>query len=348
MKVLVVNTMAPFVWGGAEELAVHFVRNLRIHGHEAELLRLPFQWEPFDNIPAEIARFKVMKLPNVDRVISMKFPAYFIEAENHTTWLIHQYRQAYDLWGSEYGNLPPDCRGELVRDLIRSHDDEFFTRERRLFTISSEVSRRLKEYNGVDAPPLRAPINDPHLFVGGERGNYIVAPGRINAAKRQYLLVEAMRFLPASARLIVAGPPESQAEADRLHSIVAQHGLEDRVLLDMRFLDRSELADYVNHSAGVAYLPFQEDSYGYVTMEAFEAGKPVITTSDAGELLDIVIDERTGFVCEPDPEALADRMAKVLYNHRTASAMGAAGRDLWRSKDISWEAHINKLLGQTE
>jgi hypothetical protein len=98
----------------------------------------------------------MMKLPNVDRVISMKFPAYFIEAENHTTWLIHQYRQAYDLWGSDYGNLPPDCRGELVRDLIRSHDDEFFTRQKSLFTISSEVSRRLKEYNGVNAPRPRA------------------------------------------------------------------------------------------------------------------------------------------------------------------------------------------------
>lgn len=348
MKVLVVNTMAPFVWGGAEELTGHFVRNLQIQGHEAELLRLPFQWEPFDNIPAEIARFKMMKLPNVDRVISMKFPAYFIPAENHTTWLIHQYRQAYDLWGTDYGNLPPDCRGELVRDLIRSHDNEFFTRQTSLFTISSEVSRRLKHYNGAEAPPLRAPINDPHLFVGGERGDYIVAPGRINAAKRQYLLVEAMRYLPPSARLIVVGPPDSPIEAHRLRSIVAQHKLEDRVVLDMRFVDRAELAKYVNHSAGVAYLPFQEDSYGYVTMEAFEAGKPVITTRDAGELLDIVIAEQTGFVTEPEPEALAACMAKVLYDPPIASAMGAAGRDLWQSKDISWESHINKLLGRTE
>ena len=345
MKVLVVNTMAPFVWGGAEELAVHFVRNLRILGHEAELLRLPFQWDPFDNIPAEIARFKTMRLPNVDRVISMKFPAYFLPTENHTTWLIHQYRQAYDLWDSPYNNLPHDWRGELVRDHIRAHDDEFFRAQRRLFTISTEVSRRLKDFNGVDAPPLRAPINDPHLFGGGDSRDYIVAPGRINASKRQYLLVEAMRFLPSTARLIVAGPPETEADAERLRSAVAQYNLEDRVTLDMRFLDREELADYVNHAAAVAYLPYQEDSYGYVTMEAFQAYKPVITTRDAGELLDIVIDEETGLVADADAETLAACMAQLLYDNALARKMGAAGHALWESKDITWESHIGKLLG---
>lgn len=345
MKILVVNTMAPFVWGGAEELASHFVRNLKIQGHEAELLRLPFNWEPFDGIPAEIARFKTMRLPNVDRVISMKFPAYFLPADNHTTWLIHQYRQAYDLWESEYNNLPHDWHGMLIRDLIRKNDDNFFKNQRNIFTISSEVSRRLKEYNDVDAPLLRAPINDPHLFVGGDSRNYIIAPGRINAAKRQYLLVEAMRHMPSSARLIIAGPPETPHEAERLQTLVKQYELGDQVMLDMRFLTREELADYVNHASVVAYLPFQEDSYGYVTMEAFEAGKPVITCRDAGELLDIVIDEQTGLITDPEPEALAAAMAVLLYDSSKAIELGKVGRELWQSKDITWESHISKLLG---
>ena len=39
--------MAPFVWGGAEELAANLVTNLRARGCEAELLRIPFKWDPF-------------------------------------------------------------------------------------------------------------------------------------------------------------------------------------------------------------------------------------------------------------------------------------------------------------
>lgn len=52
MKVLVVNNMAPFVWGGAEELAAHLVKNLVLAGHEAQVLRIPFQWEPASRIPS--------------------------------------------------------------------------------------------------------------------------------------------------------------------------------------------------------------------------------------------------------------------------------------------------------
>lgn len=345
MKVLVINTMAPFIWGGAEELAEHLVRNLRLRGHDAELLRLPFQWDPYDGIPAEIARFKTIHLSNTDRVISMKFPAYFIPAEHHTTWLIHQYRQAYDLWDSPYNNLPHDWSGKAVRDVIRAYDDAFFARQSRLFTISSEVSRRLKQYNDVDAPPLRAPINDPELFDGGEAQDYILAPGRINSSKRQWMLVEAMRHMPASARLIIAGPPESDADADRLRELVARHNLEEQVTLDLRFVTREELGNYVNHASAVAYLPFQEDSYGYVTMEAFEAGKPVITCTDAGELLDIVIDQDTGALSEPQPEALAAAMAALLYNQDLAQDMGQRGRELWRGKDVNWDSHISRLLG---
>jgi hypothetical protein len=47
MKVLVVNNAAPFVRGGAEELADHLVRELNAtKGVEAELMRIPFRWEP--------------------------------------------------------------------------------------------------------------------------------------------------------------------------------------------------------------------------------------------------------------------------------------------------------------
>jgi glycosyltransferase involved in cell wall biosynthesis len=345
MKVLIINTMAPFVWGGAEELAEHLARNLRLRGHDADLLRLPFRWDPFDGIPAEIARFKAMRLPNVDRVISMKFPAYYIPAENTTTWLIHQYRQAYDLWDSPYNNLPHNISGEMVRDFIRAHDDDFFGKQRRLFTISTEVSRRLQHFNGVVAPALRAPINDPELFCGGEPGGFILAPGRVNGAKRQHLLVEAMQYLPPSARLIVAGPPETQQDARILEQKVADLDLGGRVKLDLRFLSREELAEYVNHATAIAYLPFQEDSYGYVTMEAFEAGKPVITCDDAGELLDIVLDEQTGFVCEPEPEALAAAMATLLDDATMAEDMGRNGQEVWRGKNINWDSHISRLLG---
>ncbi|MBA3669046.1 MAG: glycosyltransferase family 4 protein [Sphingomonas sp.] len=345
MKIGVVNTMAPFVWGGAEELAHHLIVNLRRMGHEAELYRIPFAWEPSRSLPVEIARLKALRIGDADRVISMKFPVYMIDADHHTTWLIHQYRQAYDLWDSPYGNIPHTAEGHEVRKLIIDSDNQALRSRDRLFTISDEISSRLKLHNGIEASPLRAPINDPELFVGGASENYILAPGRINASKRQGLLIEAMRYLDGGAHLIIAGPPETSQDEAALRQLVEEHDLGDRITLDLRFLSRKELATYVNNCRAVAYLPYQEDSYGYVTMEAFEAGKPVITTRDSGELLDIVINEETGLVVEPDRRALAMAMSVYLNSVDRAREHGAIGQALWRSTGINWPENIARLIG---
>jgi len=98
MKVLVVNNMAPFLWGGAEELAANLRKHLILAGHESEILRIPFQWEPSTKIPSQMLMARALELMNVDHVIALKFPAYLIQHPRKTLWLVHQYRQAYDLF----------------------------------------------------------------------------------------------------------------------------------------------------------------------------------------------------------------------------------------------------------
>ena len=344
MKVIVANTMAPFVWGGAEELAHNLIINLRELGHEAELYRMPFAWDPFDQIPTEMVRFRALPLPKSDLVISMKFPVYLLEAENHITWLIHQFRQAYDLWDSPYCNIPDNPTGRAVREMIITHDTAALAARKHLFTISEEVSSRLEKSNGIKAEPLRAPLNDPGLFTGGPSEGYILAPGRINATKRQSLLVQAMLHADREVRLIVAGPPETEADGKTLRELVERHGLESRVKLELGFHSRETIADFVNSARAIAYVPFQEDSYGYVTMEAFEAAKPVITVTDAGELLELVIDQQTGFVVEPEPLQLGRALSAYCNNDKLAREHGASGQKLWRSKNITWPENIFRLM----
>src|SRR5882757_2539647 len=101
MKVLVVNNAVPFVRGGAEQLADSLVERLNATvGVEAELLRLPFSWTPADRVIEEILLNRCLRLYNVDRVIGLKFPAYLIPHDNKVVWLMHQFRQAYDLYES--------------------------------------------------------------------------------------------------------------------------------------------------------------------------------------------------------------------------------------------------------
>lgn len=344
MKVLVFSTMVPFVRGGAEELCDHLVRNLRlVPGVEAEAMRIPFSWEPAEGIVEEMLVARTLDIVNADRLIPLKFPAYLAPHPNKVPWLLHQYRQAYDLFDAGQSNIGADPRGDALRRMIRTADDQAFGESRRIFTLSPTGADRLRRYNGFEAEILPQPLNDPELFTGGEAEGYILASGRVGMGKRQHLLVRALRHAPG-LRLVVAGPPDRPEDADHLRRLAAEEGVENRLTLDLRFLPRAELARLVNGATAVAYLPFDEDSVGYVTMEAFHAGKPVVSTSDAGGVLEIVRDGESGVVCGPTPEALGAALSRLAADPARAVRLGRGARALLDSRGITWPATIEKLL----
>lgn len=344
MRVLIVNNMAPFVSGGAEAMAEHLKRNVALAGHEVEVLRIPFQWEPATRIPSQMLMAHEFELQNVDHVIALKFPAYLIPHPRKTLWLVHQYRQAYDLYDAQQTNLPAGELGMEIRRVIKNADDECFRNARRIFAISDVTQRRLAHYNGFSSELLRAPINDPEIFVGGRDEGYIFAGGRVNDAKRQHLMLEALALCPTSTRLVIAGPPDTPADAEKLHRTAERLGLQDRVRLDLRFLSRREYADYINGASAVASLPFDEESFSYVAMEAATAQKALISTTDSGGVLGLAKNGKTGWVSAPNAQALADAMAAVHANPKRRREFGVAAKALWTSHGINWPATVQALL----
>jgi glycosyltransferase involved in cell wall biosynthesis len=344
MKVLIVNNMAPFVWGGAEELAAHLQKNLVIAGHEAEILRIPFQWEPASRIPSQMLMVRAFELQNVDHVIALKFPAYLIRHPKKTLWLLHQYRQAYDLYDAGQSNLPPGVADHELQSLIRQADRESFAECSNIFTISEVTRQRLLKYNAFDAEVLIPPVNDPELFPGGQDGDYIFAGGRVNGMKRQHLLLEGLAKTDMRVKLVIAGPPDTPDDADQLKAAVERLGLADRVKLDLRFLPRQVYAEYVNHSAAVACLPYDEDSLSYVAMEAATAAKALISTSDSGGILGLVKHHKTGWVARPNPDELAEVMNSVFEVAACRKEYGQNARALWKSMQINWPETVEILL----
>jgi glycosyltransferase involved in cell wall biosynthesis len=344
VRVLVVNNMAPFISGGAESMAEHLRRNIERAGHPAEVLRIPFQWDPATRIPSQMLMARALELHNVDHVVALKFPAYLIPHPRKTLWLVHQYRQAYDLYDAGQTNLPSDATGAEIRALIRNADDECFRGARRIYAISDVTQQRLAKYNGFASLVLRAPLNDPELFEGGAPQGYIFAGGRVNAHKRQHLMLEAMAFAPRAARLVVAGPPDTAADAARLHEAVERLGLQARVRLDLRFLERREYAAYVNGASAVASLPFDEESFSYVAMEAAAAAKGLISTTDSGGVLGLAVHGETAWVAAPEAKALAQAMGEVHARPKRAMAYGAAARARWTACNINWPATVEALL----
>jgi glycosyltransferase involved in cell wall biosynthesis len=344
MKVAVVNTAVPFLRGGAEILADGIARALLLAGHEVAEVKVPLRWHSSEAVAESMISASLISVADADIIIPLKFPAYLIDHHHKTIWLLHQFRQVYDFWGTEHQGLPDDAETGALRDAIRTADARAISGAHAVFTNSAVTASRLERFNGLSAEVLLPPVIDAEQFRDDGQGDYIFAAGRINATKRQELLLASLASTRTSVRLIIAGRPESDDELRRMELFVSEHHLEQRVQIIPRFITDSEKRDLMAGSLAVAYLPVDEDSYGYVTAEAMLSGKPVLTTTDSGGVHELVEHGITGLVAEPTASSLGAALDQLWKDRSTARALGGQARDKVVALDLSWDHVLRKLL----
>lgn len=105
-------------------------------------------------------------------------------------------------------------------------------------------------------------------------------------------------------------------------------------------MDDTTLRGLYARASAVFYAPYDED-YGLVTLEAFQSRKPVVTTSDAGGVLEFVHDGETGCVAPASAEAIGERLARLLRDKREARRLGANGYASVQA--IGWDEVVDKL-----
>ena len=332
----------PFVHGGAEIHVRELVRELRARGYMAELVGVPFKWYPKEEILPHAAAWRLLDLSEsngrpVDLVIASKFPTYFVRHPRKVAWLIHQYRAAYELCGTEYSDFHHTDADVGLRDTLIRLDTQMLSECRAIFSNARNTASRLKKFNGLDAEPLYHPSRLAPALRPGSYGNSVLSIGRIESVKRVDLLVRAMTDVDRDLRLVVAGDGTQRVNVER---IAAQLGVADRVTF-LGTVGDQQLVDLYADALVVAYPPFDED-FGYVTLEAFLARKPVITCSDSGGPIEFVQDGVNGWVREPEPAAIAAAINEAAGDRGRTARLGDAGYDIART--ITWEGVIEKLV----
>jgi glycosyltransferase involved in cell wall biosynthesis len=304
---------------------------------------MPFRWHPSEKVVDHILACQAMRLPNVDRAVGLKFPAYFVPHPNKVLWLLHQFRQAYDLWGTPYQDIPSTPQGLRIREVVVEADNNFLRQVPRIYTNSHVVSERLRRFNGIDSEVLYPPLLAPEQFKCSGYDDYIFYPSRIAGGKRQYLVAESMKYVRSKVRLVIAGNPETPGDLARIESIVRENDLEGRIELMPQFISEADKVALFSRALGCAYTPYDEDSYGYVALEAYQSKKPVLTCSDSGGTSILVQNQTTGYVTEPNAAAIAQAMDALFQDKGRARRMGEAGYERMQALGISWDRVIDRL-----
>jgi glycosyltransferase involved in cell wall biosynthesis len=342
-RIVVCEAQVPFVHGGAEVHVRELVRELRERSYQAELVSVPFKWYPKEEILPHAAAWRLLDLSEsngqpIDLVIASKFPTYFVRHPRKVAWLIHQYRAAYELCGTEYSDFSHIESDVGLRDRLIQLDTEMLGECRAIFANARNTAQRLTKYNGLAAEALYHPPRLASRLRPGPYGDYVLSVGRIESVKRVDLLVRAMTLVDRPVRLVVAGDGTQMVNVERIAETI---GVADRVTFLGTAADEA-LIDLYSGALAVLYPPFDED-FGYVTLEAFLARKPVITCTDSGGPTEFVVDGVNGFVCEPSAEALAGAINQLAQERPRAAAMGEAGREI--AARITWDGVVEKLVG---
>lgn len=160
---------------------------------------------------------------------------------------------------------------------------------------------------------------------------------RLDGPKRLDLLIRAFRRVPMDVELQIAGTgPEGPA-------LGALADGDPRIKL-LGWQSDAAIAEGYRRAAFVPFVPYDED-YGLITIEAMQAGRPVLTVSDAGGVNEFVVDGQTGASVAPTQGALAQGIKRMLADPTATAAMGEAARA--QVAGIGWTRTVDALLAPT-
>jgi glycosyltransferase involved in cell wall biosynthesis len=343
-KILVATASPPFAEGGHLVMARELVRALQDAGHESALLVTPqnrFGRQGAAYLAAWCTDVSVVHEEHrVDQVISLRFPAYAVRHDRHVVWLNHRMREYYDLWDqfSSHLSFRASIKERVRRGIIHRVDRHLLTkRVQRLFVISGTVQARLAKWGNLQSEVLHVPP-PKRDYRCDDYGDYLFGVSRLTPLKRFDLVIRALAE-PAAAgiRCVIAGEGR---EMEALVRLRRHFDLESRVAFLGR-IDEATLLQHLARCRAVVFPPLNED-YGFVTVEAFSCGKPVLTCHDSGGPAELVKDGVNGFVTEPKPDALARAIRSVMTDRNLAITMGEAGAR--QASTMTWPDAVRRLL----
>src|SRR5947208_15486374 len=156
MRIAVCAPQVPFVRGGAEIFSERLVEELRKREHQVELVTVPFKWYPGERVLTQAFLWRLLDLDEadgtpIDLVIATKFPSYVVRHPNKVVWLLHQFRQAYELDRTDLGQFGESPEERAIRRKVQQLDKVALGEAKKVFATSRNVADRLERSTATAA-----------------------------------------------------------------------------------------------------------------------------------------------------------------------------------------------------
>ena len=343
MKIVIASTIVPFIEGGGTFIVDWLEQKLREYGHEVNVVKIPFS-SYYKDMLKQMVGLRLYHLEDVcDRLICIRMPSYLLKHPDKYLWFIHHYREVYDLWNTPFDGIPKNKEAVAIREYIMRADDMAFSEAKQIYTNSKIVSKRLLDFNGINSTPLYPPVYNPSQFYCESYGDYIYYTSRICRPKRQLLAVKAMKYTKSKVKLLITGKSEENSYINEIYEFIKNNDLREKVTIIDKWISEQDKAGFLSKCLANVYVPIDEDSYGYSSLEAFHSGKAVISCTDSGGTDELIVSGKNGYLLEPDPRKLAEVFDRLYEDKKLAESLGLAGLDRIEQLGITWDNVIERF-----
>jgi len=196
--------------------------------------------------------------------------------------------------------------------------------------------------NGVDIQQFRPLVNQIKIRnqIGIQNRPSVLFVGRLIPRKGLTFLIHAAEKIVNEQKNIIflmvgEGPQKNQL----ISSIKEKKMLENFLFLGD--IDEKELS-LIYNCADIFVFPSIQEGQGIAVLEAQATAKPVVSFNTSG-VKEILLDNKTGILTNPNYFELANAILKLLENKELREKMGKKARE-FVSKNFSWDKSANALL----
>ncbi|MCX7920327.1 MAG: glycosyltransferase family 4 protein [bacterium] len=168
------------------------------------------------------------------------------------------------------------------------------------------------------------------------KDNTLVYFGRLSEEKGVLTLLDAVKELDCTLKIIGEGPQQ-----ERLEQKVEQEQIKNVVFLGYK--RGRELQDEIRHALAVVIPSEWYENNPRTIIESFALGKPVIG-ANIGGIPELVVDGQTGYLFQPgNSQDLRQQLIRAVTNKNKLVEMGKQARQLVET-ELTPEKHYQQLM----